>query len=73
MGFHGVSPWSLLLILIIIVLLFGTKRLKEIGKDLGEMTKSFKRGLSETTELKEEINSSLQQDATQQKSAADKF
>ena len=47
MGFGGISPWSLLLILIIIVLLFGTKRLKNIGSDLGNAIKSFRQSMSE--------------------------
>jgi len=35
MGFGGISPWSLLLILLIVVMIFGTKRLKNVGGDLG--------------------------------------
>ncbi|MEC7482179.1 MAG: twin-arginine translocase TatA/TatE family subunit, partial [Pseudomonadota bacterium] len=31
----GISVWQLLIILVIVVLLFGTKRLKGIGTDLG--------------------------------------
>ena len=34
MGFGGISIWQLLIILVIIVLLFGTKRLRNIGTDL---------------------------------------
>ena len=33
MGFGGISIWQLLIILVIIVLLFGTKRLRGIGTD----------------------------------------
>ncbi len=33
MGFGGISIWQLLIILVIIVLLFGTKRLRGIGAD----------------------------------------
>jgi sec-independent protein translocase protein TatA len=35
MGFHGFSLGSLILILVIVVLLFGTKRLRTMGEDLG--------------------------------------
>lgn len=42
MGLSGISPWSLLLILVIVVLIFGTKKLRTMGKDLGEAFKSFK-------------------------------
>lgn len=47
MGFAGISPWSLLLILAIILLLFGSKRLTNIGRDLGKAMKSFRSGLEE--------------------------
>lgn len=40
--------WKELLILLVIVLLiFGTKRLKNIGKDVGEAVKGFKQGVSD--------------------------
>ena len=48
----GISPWSILLILIIVVVLFGTKKLRNIGSDLGAAMKSFKKSSREdpTTE-----------------------
>jgi len=47
MGFSGMSVWSLLLILLIIVLLFGTKKLKTLGTDLGEIITGLKKGLQQ--------------------------
>lgn len=47
MGFRGVSFGSLLLIFLIIVVLFGTKRLREIGSDLGAAIKSFRKGMQD--------------------------
>jgi sec-independent protein translocase protein TatA len=47
MGFGGISIWQLLIILAIIVLLFGTKRLRGIGGDLGNAIKGFKKAVSE--------------------------
>lgn len=38
----GISIWQLLIILAIIVLLFGTKKLRNIGNDLGGAVKGFK-------------------------------
>jgi sec-independent protein translocase protein TatA len=38
----GISVWQLLILLVIVVLLFGTKKLKNIGKDAGEAVKGFK-------------------------------
>jgi len=42
MGIGGIGIWQLLIILVIILLLFGTKRLKNIGSDLGNAVKGFK-------------------------------
>jgi len=47
MGFGGISPWSLLIILVIILLLFGTKRLRNMGGDLGGAFKSFKKSMKD--------------------------
>jgi sec-independent protein translocase protein TatA len=38
----GVSIWSLLVVLLIVALLFGTKRLRNIGGDLGSAIRGFK-------------------------------
>ncbi len=43
----GISPWSILLILIIVVVLFGTKKLRNVGADLGSAIKSFKKSSKE--------------------------
>ena len=43
----GISPWSILLILIIVVVLFGTKKLRNVGADLGSAIKSFKKSSRE--------------------------
>ena len=47
MGLSGISPMSLLLILAIIVVLFGTTKLKTLGTDLGEAVKNFRRALND--------------------------
>jgi len=46
MGFGGISIWQLLIILAIVVLLFGTKRLKGMGSDIGGALKGFKKALN---------------------------
>jgi|TARA_B110000238_G_scaffold198121_1_gene242057 sec-independent protein translocase protein TatA len=38
----GISIWQLLIILAIVLLLFGTKRLKNMGGDIGGAIKNFK-------------------------------
>lgn len=49
MGFGGISIWSLLLILAIVILLFGTKKLRNVGGDLGGAIKSFKKSVKDET------------------------
>ena len=43
----GLSLWHWLIVLVIVVLVFGTKRLKNVGQDLGEAVKGFKKGMQE--------------------------
>ncbi len=43
MGSLSIGHW--LVVLLIVVLVFGTKRLKNVGKDLGEAVKGFKQGV----------------------------
>ncbi|MCF8191364.1 MAG: Sec-independent protein translocase subunit TatA [Burkholderiales bacterium] len=41
------SIWHWLIVLLVIVLVFGTKKLRGVGTDLGEAVKGFKKGVSE--------------------------
>ena len=43
----GISPTQLLIILVIVALIFGTKKLRNIGSDLGGAVKSFKKSMSD--------------------------
>ena len=56
MGFGGISIWSLLLILAIVVLLFGTKKLRNVGADLGGAIKSFKKSVKDEEVAKDAEN-----------------
>lgn len=47
MGFGGISIGSLLLIFLIVLVLFGTKKLRTIGEDLGAAVRSFRKGLND--------------------------
>ncbi len=47
MGFGGIGIWQLVIILVIILLVFGTKKLKNIGSDLGGAIKGFKGAMEE--------------------------
>ena len=48
MGLSGIAHW--LIVLLIVVLVFGTKKLRNIGKDLGGAVHDFKKGLNEGSE-----------------------
>lgn len=50
----GIGIWQLLIILLIVVMLFGTKRLKNLGSDLGGALKGFKTAIKEDEEEKPE-------------------
>ncbi|HIH2763562.1 MAG TPA: twin-arginine translocase TatA/TatE family subunit [Candidatus Azoamicus sp.] len=56
MGFSGISPMSLLLVFLIIILIFGTKRLRNVGEDLGHAFKSFRKGIQQIDEQKQDID-----------------
>ena len=43
----GISLWQLAILLVIVVLLFGTKKLRNIGGDLGGAVKGFKKAMNE--------------------------
>ena len=48
MGFGGISVWQLLIILLIVLLIFGTKRLKSIGRVIwGGALKSFRKAMGQ--------------------------
>ena len=63
MGVGGIGIWQLLIILLIVVMLFGTKKIRNIGSDLGGALKGFKNavkddetGKNEPSENAEENN-----------------
>ncbi len=51
----GFSIWHWLIVLLVVVLLFGTKKLRNVGSDLGSAIRSFRKGLQEdeSTEKKQ--------------------
>jgi len=65
MGIGGISIWQLLILLAIVVLVFGTKRLRNMGGDLGAAIKGFRKGMED-----EKSNESEQLEADQGTSAS---
>jgi len=61
----GISVTQLLILLVIVMLVFGTKRLRNIGSDLGSAVKGFRKGIEDEPETKEP-----EKIATEEKTAA---
>jgi len=47
MGVGGISIWQLLIVLVIVLLLFGTKKLRNMGGDLGGAIKGFRSSMKQ--------------------------
>jgi sec-independent protein translocase protein TatA len=61
MGFGGISIWQLLIVLLIVVLLFGTKKLRNMGGDLGSALKNFRSAMRDGEEKDEDKEESGEQ------------
>lgn len=57
MGLGGISVWQLAIVLAIVIMIFGTKRLRNIGGDLGGAIKGFKKSIKDD-EIGKKINGS---------------
>ncbi len=56
--FANIGPWQLLIILAIVLAVFGTKRLRTLGPDLGKAIKGFRSAMNEAEETKEQLDDS---------------
>ncbi len=50
----GISIWQLVIVLVIVLVLFGAKRLRNVGSDLGSAVKGFKSAMSEEESKKDD-------------------
>jgi len=50
----GISIWQLLIVLLIVVIVFGSKRLRNVGSDLGSAFRGFKKEMNSDNEEKNE-------------------
>ncbi len=73
MGIGGISPVQLIIILVIVLLIFGTKKLRNFGGDLGGAIRGFKKAVKaeETTEQIEEASPAAEE-VVAEKAEADK-
>ena len=56
MGVGGIGIWQLLIILLIVFMLFGTKKLRNLGSDLGGALKGFKSAMKDENAADEEAS-----------------
>lgn len=59
MGLGGIGIWQLLIVLLIVVMLFGTKKLRNLGSDLGGALKGFKTAMSDDEKDKDTDSNQL--------------
>jgi sec-independent protein translocase protein TatA len=57
----GISIWQLLIVLVIVLLLFGTKKLRNLGSDLGGAVKGFKGAMSNEDAAKDDVDADPQE------------
>jgi len=72
MGIGGIGIWQLLIVLLIILLIFGSKKLRSLGSDLGAAVKGFRKGMEEDKDdgTEERESEALAEDATPPRSIA---
>lgn len=63
------SIWHWLIVLLVVILIFGTKKLKNMGSDLGAAVKGFKDGVKDGTAGNADASASPQQQVTSAKPA----
>ena len=56
--FANIGPWQLLIILVIVLAIFGTKRLRTLGSDLGSAVKGFRSEMNEAEKSSEKLSGS---------------
>ena len=55
MGISGIGIWQLLIILMIVIMLFGSKRLGSLGSDLGTAIKGFRKNVGDEPSMAEAV------------------
>lgn len=61
--FSNIGPVQLLIVLVIVLAIFGTKRLRTLGSDLGSAVKGFRSAVSDAEQTSEQLSDSTKQDA----------
>jgi sec-independent protein translocase protein TatA len=56
-----IGPWEIAIVLVLALLIFGPKKLPDLGSSLGRSITGFKKGLKET---KEDVQTAIKEDVT---------
>jgi sec-independent protein translocase protein TatA len=60
----GLSIWHWIIVLVVVLLVFGTKRLRNAGQDLGEAVKGFKKGMKDEDKPNGQLGDESRDDKT---------
>lgn len=66
MGLGGISIWQLLIVLVIVLLLFGTKKLRNLGTDLGGAVKGFRSTMKDGANAEESKETEAEAETSQE-------
>ena len=66
MGLGGISIWQLLIVLVIVLLLFGTKKLRNLGTDLGGAVKGNSRTIKDGANAEESKETEAEAETSQE-------
>lgn len=61
--FSNIGPVQLLIVLVIVLAIFGTKRLRTLGSDLGSAVKGFRSAVNDAEQTSEQLSDSSKKDA----------
>ncbi len=64
----GLSIWHWIIVLVVVLLVFGTKRLRNAGQDLGEAVKGFKKGMKDDDKPAGQLGDQSRSDETSSES-----
>ena len=64
----GLSIWHWIIVLVVVLLVFGTKRLRNAGSDLGEAVKGFKKGMKDDDKPAGQLGDQSRSDETSSES-----
>ena len=69
MGIGGLKGWEFLIVAVLVLLLFGAKRLPEVARSLGQSVREFRKGIRD---VKQEFNASIEEESSEPAKAAPK-